>query len=259
MSNVTENEIIEMWNQFRGEHDFHSFRYGPNSCHADMFDLFETEVLYSLVRTEKPESIIEFSPASGWTSFVMLEACKKNAKEDPNYKAIIKSFDLVDHSRRIDYDDGTVKRELRVGDALELVPPFMEDCEFLFIDSDHSAEFAKSYFEAIIKKYDCGFIWIHDWDGNTGGTTPAQAEPYGKGWGFVPQPEPVAIRNCIQESNLSICHVINLMDYFLIKMDSDTRNDLHSRRLSSWNTNLGPSGDRSPSQIFYKYKGMKKS
>jgi hypothetical protein len=242
---VNKNEIIEMWNRFRGEHDFHVSRYDPNSCHANMFDLFETEVLYSLVRTEKPESIIEFSPCDGWTSFVILEACKKNAKEDSNYKAIIKSFDLVDNSRRLDYDDGAVKRELYVGDALELVPPFMKDCDFLFIDSDHSAGFANSYFETIIKKYDCGFIWIHDWNGEE-----------------CTLPEPVTIRNCIQESNFSVYPVINLMDYFLIEMDSDTRNYLHSRRLNPTQPYLfadpapagapAGSGDRSPSQILYK-------
>jgi hypothetical protein len=247
---VKENEIIEMWNQFRGEHDFHASRFAPNSCHANMFDLFETEVLYSLVRTEKPESIIEFSPASGWTSFVMLEACKQNAKEDPNYKAIIKSFDLVDHSRRCDYDDDRVKRELYVGDALQLVPLFIEGCEFLFIDSDHSAEFAKSYFETIIKKYDCGFIWIHDWEGYE-----ALVHHEGK---IIQMYEPEAVKNCIQESNLSIYPVINLMDYFLNEMDSDTRNYLHSRRLNPTSSEIGipmrMRGDRSPSQILYKEK-----
>lgn len=209
--------------------------------YAKMFDVFETEVLYSLVRSIKPRNIIEFSPNAGWTSFVMLAACKQNAIDDMNYSVNIKSFDLISSSLNCNYNSNRVKRELYVGDALENVPKYIDSCDFLFIDSDHSKAFAEKYCQSIIKNYNGGYIWIHDWNGYN--------DSHNSG-------EVTAVKQYINSlGDKSIYPVINLMDYFLKVMSDEERKNLHERRFC-WggrNDNLDDMGHRSPSQILYKF------
>ena len=236
---ITQETIIKCWNEHKNEKDFLLARLNEGrEFYTDMFDLFETEVLYSLVRSIKPRNIIEFSPNAGWTSYVMLEACKRNALEASNYSASIKSFDLIDLSRGCDYNNNSVERKLYMGDALINVPKFIDDCDFLFIDSDHSAHFAEQYCNTIIKEYKHGYIWVHDWDGFECATA-----------------EAATVKDYINSSSGSpISPIINLMDYYLKEMDEKTRAAVHNRRLC-WggaNDTLGGRGDRSPSQILYK-------
>ena len=240
---TTQETIIECWNKHKNEKDFLSSRLNEGrEFYANMFDLFETEVLYSLIRSIKPRNIIEFSPNAGWTSFVILEACKRNALEASNYSASIKSFDLIDKSRGCDYNNNSVERKLYVGNALINVANFIDDCDFLFIDSDHRAPFAEKYCNTIIKKYKRGYIWIHDWNGYD-----------------TASEEPVTVKNYINSlSGAPISPIINLMDYYLKEMNEKTRASVHKRRLC-WggvNDTIGARGDRSPSQILYKQNSL---
>ena len=104
------------------------------------------ETLYLLVRERKPDSIIEFSPHNGWTSFWMIQALLKNNKGH------LYSFDIIpdagEHLKQ--YSDiyhftcGDVKKEL----SDELV----KNCSFFYIDSEHTEEFAAWYKTKILDK-----------------------------------------------------------------------------------------------------------
>jgi hypothetical protein len=208
------DKIIGIWEKYRDEIIYEELK--QNKCFANMFDIFESEVLYSLIRYTKPKKIIEMSPARGFTSFLMIEACKKNGN-----KVFIHSYDLVDFSRELDCV-GDVSRKLVIGDAKKtLKPDDMRGCDFLFIDSDHSAEFAEWYCRNIIPRLRSEIlIMIHDWNGyNHNGPEPAKVKEY-----------------CIGENPL--CEpIINLMDYYednILMRKADLR------------------GDRSPSQVLRK-------
>ena len=116
-----------------------------------------TEILYLLVRELKPEKIIEFSPHHGWSSFWILEALKRNE----NGK--LYSFDLIDSAKHnlTEYQD---QLEFFIGDVKEhLMEDLVDRCDFFYIDSEHTEEFARWYIEKIldVKKGNSGkTIWV---------------------------------------------------------------------------------------------------
>jgi predicted O-methyltransferase YrrM len=104
------------------------------------FDDVEAEVTYLLIRTARPERVVEISPSGGWSSLWLLSALRDNRTGQ------LYSYDLV--------DDATMNipaplREKRwtfvQGDVRRAVPALPRPIDYLFIDSDHSAEFADWY------------------------------------------------------------------------------------------------------------------
>ncbi len=245
-------EIVNVWLTYRDEINIQEHRGKPYFSH--MFDSLESEVLYSLVRYLKPLKLVEFSPNRGWTSAIMLEALRENRSQDPTYTPSLKSFDLTDLSEDLDCE-GEISRKLIIGDALHTVPPNMGECDFLFIDSDHSAGFTDRYLKKIVPLYKKGFIWVHDWNGFH-----AEREKlerlYPEGIGFVIDSfsaEPAMWIKHIDE-NKFIKPVLNLMDYWVedISIENGVRcsSNIYIQQL----IDLAPgySLDRSPSQILYK-------
>ena len=253
---IDKKDIINAWDTYKNEYDFVQLRNGElRQFWAHMFHIFETETLYASVRHLKPKNIIEFSPASGWKSSVMLKASLKNKEEDPTYKATIKSFDLVSNSASADYDDGSISRKLLIGDALKNVPPHMDNCYFLFIDSDHSGEFTKQYLSLIVSIYKKGLIWVHDWEGYEWGDPnaklPAHIQEAVNSGGFSPtSDEPREFKKYLKTiDGIKINPVINLMDYLFFEMSGKLREGILARA-------AGSRFERSPSQLLYKKESL---
>ena len=111
------------------------------------FDDIEAELLYMFVREYQPEHMIEFSPMGGWSTSWILEALNKNDKG----KCV--SYDLVDNSKvnLSKLDLNKERWELVQGDVQEQYSSFdFNSIDFIFIDSDHSTEFAERYVQEVL-------------------------------------------------------------------------------------------------------------
>lgn len=102
----------------------------------------EAEITYLLVRHSKPLTVVEISPASGWSTSWILNALLDNGVGK------LYSYDLVDDSTRVIPENLSENRwnfyQGDVKDNLGLLP---KKIDYLFIDSDHSKEFANWYLE----------------------------------------------------------------------------------------------------------------
>jgi len=107
-----------------------------------------TEILYLLTRFRKPDSIVEFSPHDGWSTFWFLEAIKKNKKGK------VFSYDLipnVSYHLKEDIDNGMLV--FTQGDVrFNLTPEKIKDCDFFYIDSLHEELLARWYETEILNK-----------------------------------------------------------------------------------------------------------
>ncbi|MBS1663177.1 MAG: class I SAM-dependent methyltransferase [Bacteroidetes bacterium] len=105
------------------------------------FDDMESELLYMLVREFAPSFSIEFSPYFGYSTTWILAALRKNNN------GLLKSFDIVDFSYPKVKASGLADRwEFVLGDVTQNYPIFeYADIDFVFIDSDHTREFANRY------------------------------------------------------------------------------------------------------------------
>lgn len=111
------------------------------------FDDIEAELLYMFIREYQPEHMIEFSPMGGWSTSWILEALNRNNKG----KCV--SYDLVDNSKvnLSKLDLNKERWELVQGDVQQQYSSFdFDSIDFIFIDSDHSTEFAERYVQEVL-------------------------------------------------------------------------------------------------------------
>jgi hypothetical protein len=100
----------------------------------------EAEITYMRVREAQPENVVEFSPASGWSTSWILHALKDNGIGK------LYSFDLVDKSKAVvDPELADGRWELKIGDVTQSLHLFPKDATYLFIDSAHTGPFAEWY------------------------------------------------------------------------------------------------------------------
>jgi predicted O-methyltransferase YrrM len=113
--------------------------------------------IYCCIRVTKPETVIETGVAHGYSSWIILNALKKNNK------GVLYSIDLPNHDTNIDYnfkDQPTTgwmvpdilkdRWKLNLGDAKILLPTILKEIgelSIFFHDSDHSYEHMKYEFE----------------------------------------------------------------------------------------------------------------
>jgi hypothetical protein len=212
-------EIINIWKKYGNEFVYDNSKL--NKSFANMFNKFESEVLYSLVRSSSPSNILELGSYNGFTSHIIIEAIKKN-----NIKCKLTSSDLRSESKWIDYDDGISSRTLIIGDSQKTISSDIGELDFLFIDSDHTYEFAKWYCSNIIPLVKSGsFIMIHDWEGIEGDNDGEFKS---------------VIENAVNTGMVKRC--INLMEYTKVNTYlSSTPNEISYAK-----------GDRNPSEILIK-------
>ena len=121
-------------------------------------DDIEAEITYLLIREFKPNTVVEISPCGGWSTSWILHAIKDNGFGQ------LYSYDIVDYSKKL------VPRELFEnrwsfikGDIKKNIDKLPQKINYLFIDSDHSADFAQWYIQNIFPYLLNGTpISIHD-------------------------------------------------------------------------------------------------
>jgi predicted O-methyltransferase YrrM len=123
-----------------------------------MLDDLEAEITYLLIRDRDPRSVIEMSPNGGWSTTWILQALKDNGQGGQLW-----SYDLHDTSTKL------VPNELArgawhfvLGDVRQTIqnsPGF----DYLFIDSDHTKEFAEWYVQTLLARARPGcVVSVHD-------------------------------------------------------------------------------------------------
>jgi len=167
-------KLLSAWEKYHFEFEYDSIKI------EGAFYEFESEMLYSLIRLMKPKFIIEMSPDKGFTTKIMINACSKNKTPCKLY-----SFDLHDKSRELDIE-GNIFRKLLVGDVTDtLTDSYLKQCDFMFIDSNHSKQFGYWYATKVLPLLNKNtLIWIHDWEQGT------------------LHNEPMAVKECFLDSKL---------------------------------------------------------
>lgn len=123
-----------------------------------MLDDLEAEITYLLIRDRKPKGIVEMSPNTGWSTTWILSALRDNQEGGQLW-----SYDLHDTSTKLVPPQLSEGRWHFVpGDAKETIktaPGF----DYLFIDSDHTAPFARWYADALLPRVRPGVVVsVHD-------------------------------------------------------------------------------------------------
>ncbi len=121
-------------------------------------DDIESEITYLLLRELQPESVVEISPSRGWSTTWILSALRDNQKGQ------LQSYDIVNYSKRfVPKSLAKGRWQLFVGDVKEKIDTFPKKIDYLFIDSDHSAEFAHWYIETVFPLLESGTpVSVHD-------------------------------------------------------------------------------------------------
>ena len=117
------------------------------------FDDLEAEITYLRIRDCAPETVVEISPCRGWSTTWILSALRDNSV------GTLFSYDVHDFSKYNVPKDLATRWVLNIGDAKEADIP---KPDYLFIDSDHSKEFAEWYIEDLFEKYNSIPTSVHD-------------------------------------------------------------------------------------------------
>ena len=123
-----------------------------------MLDDIEAEITYLLIRDRNPKVIIEMSPNGGWSTTWILQALRDNGSEGQLW-----SYDLHDTSTKL------VPKQLAhgrwhfiLGDVRQTIQ-HLPDFDYLFIDSDHTQEFAEWYVPILLGRARLGCtVSVHD-------------------------------------------------------------------------------------------------
>lgn len=117
-----------------------------NQLHClPQYDDIEAEITCLLLMALKPSQVYEFSPCGGWSTLYLLMSTDSTCK--------IKSYDLYDMaSANIRTFPSLFSRwEFTACNVLDRFAEFDLNMDYLFIDSDHSAEFAARYIELLLQ------------------------------------------------------------------------------------------------------------
>lgn len=157
-------------------------RYGQDGRHLQGFNHLipttgksyqgeERRLLYLMTRFCSPDLIIEFSPKRGWSTLHMATALEHNRRGriisfelDPVYARLTRrTLDRERLAHRVEVVVGDVREEFpKVYNRLKKAEA-ISGLDFLFIDSDHGAEFARWYLAnlfPLVKQH--GVIHVHD-------------------------------------------------------------------------------------------------
>ena len=134
------------------EERYKKIRMKPQLCDI------EAELSYLLIREFKPESIVEIAPCGGWSSTWLLNALKDNGFGN------LYSYDLIDLATKIVPSDLSKERWTFIqGDITENLNKLPSKIDYLFLDADHTADFARWYICKLFPMLNPGVpVSIHD-------------------------------------------------------------------------------------------------
>jgi predicted O-methyltransferase YrrM len=127
------------------------------------YDWFAGQVLYALVRSVKPRTIIEFSTSSGYSTTFMALALKRNG----HGRLHTIDIDVQAQSAAVQWlgqNDLMSRVEMHTGDCRDVVPNLLrDDVDLVFIDTLHSFDIAQWYLAAVIPRLRAEtLVHIHD-------------------------------------------------------------------------------------------------
>ena len=109
-----------------------------NKLHRCLLCDIEAEITFLLILYFKPKNIIEFSPFNGYSTNIILQAMSIN-----NNNSNLNSYDLVNNSINNVIVPKNTNWKLNLGDVSQKYSTWnLNEIDYLFIDSDHSKEFA---------------------------------------------------------------------------------------------------------------------
>lgn len=126
------------------------------NCYPSNLDDIEAELLYLMIRDEKPETVLEVSSAHGYSTTWILSALKDN-----NFGTLY-SCDTINAEENILLE---LRNRLnfkcnQVENILDTLP---KEVDFLLIDSDHRLPFAARLFDTLVPKVRIGCkVLVHD-------------------------------------------------------------------------------------------------
>jgi hypothetical protein len=146
---------FQLWHDNTFVRRLYRFVYGPLGIHRQKFQPMlqelEGEITYLLIRDRRPKDAIEMSPNTGWSTMWILSALRDNRND-----ARLRSYDIHDTSTR--YVPGSLANgrwRFIQGDCKQTLSD-VGHADYLFIDSDHSQEFANWYTGALLAHVNLG-------------------------------------------------------------------------------------------------------
>ncbi|WP_037363396.1 class I SAM-dependent methyltransferase [Amycolatopsis orientalis] len=119
-------------------------------------DDVEAEITYLLLRYLRPEKVVEIGSLHGWSTSWLLRALADNGT------GRLTTVDLVGNATRtVPPALAKGRWEFRQGDARTLAGDWLSDVDYLFIDADHGARFARWYLSAVFPELDAA-VSVHD-------------------------------------------------------------------------------------------------
>ena len=113
----------------------------------------DVEILYLMIREHRPKTIVEISPDKGYSTYVICSAMNDNEMGH------LWSYDLnIEHVHELEVYNPIAGKHVKYaenstfieGDVKEQYVP--DEIDYLFLDSDHSYEFADWYIENLFPK-----------------------------------------------------------------------------------------------------------
>ncbi|CCB75408.1 MULTISPECIES: class I SAM-dependent methyltransferase [Streptomycetaceae] len=121
-------------------------------------DDYEAEITYLLVREHRPDKLVEIGTFYGWSTMWLLSALRDNGKGH------LYSFDIVDNVvRNVPAELAADRWTFTKGDVREHLSKVPSDTDYLFIDADHGARFARWYVDNLFPAVPNGIpTQVHD-------------------------------------------------------------------------------------------------
>lgn len=119
----------------------------------------EAEITYLLIREEKPLVVVEASPKKGYSTGWILAALRNNQQGK------LFSFDLINDAQETFKNSLIAKNywQFFKGDIKDNLDKIPNKINHLFMDSDHSGDFAQWYIKNLFPKVEPkGIIQVHD-------------------------------------------------------------------------------------------------
>lgn len=119
-------------------------------------DDVEAEITYLLLRHLRPEKVVEIGSLHGWSTSWILRALADNGTGK------LTTIDLIGNATKtVPHALAKGRWEFRQGDARTLAGAVLSDVDYLFIDADHGARFARWYLSDVFPKIDAA-VSVHD-------------------------------------------------------------------------------------------------
>lgn len=127
------------------------------SMKAQLDDL-EAEITYLMLRELRPETVVEIGTFYGWSTRWILSALRDNGSGH------LHSFDIVDNVvRNVPEELSEGRWTFTQGDVRTQLPKVPPNVDYLFIDADHGARFARWYIENLFPVIPAKtFTSVHD-------------------------------------------------------------------------------------------------